>query len=156
MTLHIYSDHRCSQCEARYVPYDKAVPCPRCGLVEESRFDFVPRAVSSARINLREQGSYQPAAWAVSCYADHLMMLLFMILERHRKGVPRRPFDEVARECVETMDWGDQPYGKQHLYGMALRVHEELERLRARREKSFFWRAFRWFLSRAPRRSFDS
>jgi hypothetical protein len=143
MTLHIHSDHRCSQCEAWYVPYDKAVPCPRCGLVEESRVDFVPRAVSSARINLREQGSYQPAAWAVSCYADHLMLLLFMILECHRKGVPTRPFGEVARECVETMDWGDQPYGKEYLYQLALRVHVELEGDHQHREMSWWRRMLR-------------
>jgi hypothetical protein len=145
MTLHIYSDHRCLQCEAWYVPYDKAVPCPRCGLVEEGRVDFVPRAVSSARINLREQGSYQPAAWAVSCYADHLMMLLFMILECHRKEVPTRPFDEVARECVEAMDWGGQPYGKEYLYQLALRVHAELEVGRPRLEKSWAGKLIKWF-----------
>jgi len=47
----------------------------------------------------------------ISCYGDHLMDVSF-----HDPGVP------------SAIDWGDQPYGKDDIYGMALRVHEELRK----------------------------
>jgi len=131
MTLHINYDHECQHCSAHYIPYDQ-VPCPRCGQMEQKRFDFVPQAAQSALFNLRSQGCYVPAAWWVSSFADHLLMLLFGMLERHREE-PSRPFEVVAREAVERMEWGEQEYGKDHLYAMALRVYEEIGRLENKR-----------------------
>jgi hypothetical protein len=40
MTLHIHYTHQCPSCGAYYIPCDKNVPCPRCGVVEQERFDL--------------------------------------------------------------------------------------------------------------------
>ena len=130
MTLHIQYDHECRHCGAYCIPYDK-VPCPRCGRMERKRFDFIPQAAQSALFNLRSQGCYVPAAWWVGSFADHLLLLLFRMLERHREDASR-PFEVVAREEVERMEWGEQEYGKEHLYAMALRVYEEIGRLKGK------------------------
>jgi hypothetical protein len=126
MTLHVPYTHQCPDCGAFYIPYGD-VTCPRCGRWEPERFDFIPRAADSVLFNLQRYGSYEPAAWWVGGLGDHLLSLLFSILERHRRD-PSRPFAAVARAAVEAMDWGDQAYVKEHFYGIAVRVYEEIER----------------------------
>ena len=84
MTLHVHYDHQCPNCMAYYIPYDKDVPCPCCGFVEQERFDFIPQAAMSAHYNLETQGSYVPGAWYTGSLGDHILSLLFPLLEKYR------------------------------------------------------------------------
>ena len=125
MTMHITYDHQCAKCGAFYIPYDE-VPCPNCGLIESERFDFIPQAADSAMFNLEEYQSYVPPAWWTGSYGDHILSLLFSILEQQREE-PDKPFPSIARSFVDEVEWGDQGYGKEHLYNIAIRVHEQIE-----------------------------
>ena len=126
MTLHIHYEHQCPNCAAYYVPYDEDVPCPCCGLVEEERFDFVPQAAASAHFNLETQGSYIPTAWWVGSLGDHILHLLFPLLERNRTESTGQAFSDMARKALNQMNWGDQPYLCEHIHEIAVRVFEEL------------------------------
>lgn len=126
MTLHIDYNHKCRECKAFYIPYDEDIPCPRCGCVEEDRFDFIPQAADSALYNLRD-GSYYPGAWYISSYADHVLHLVFIILEHHRTNGGSK-FEDVARRLVNKMKWGDQEYARDHVFAIACRVYEEIQR----------------------------
>ncbi|MFZ4779096.1 MAG: hypothetical protein ACOYM3_27350, partial [Terrimicrobiaceae bacterium] len=79
------------------------------------------------RINLLEGESYIPGAWGVFCLGDHVLWIVFQLLERHREDSNGRPFSEVAEERLSEMDWGDQPYFRDHIYRLACRVSEVLE-----------------------------
>jgi len=67
MTLHISYEHKCNQCGTDYIPFDADVPCPKCGLVESERYDFIGAAVRSTLYNLERYGSYQPAQLRKGC-----------------------------------------------------------------------------------------
>jgi len=126
MTLHVVYDHRCPQCSAFYIPFDQDVPCPNCGAVEAERFDYVPQAAASLRYNLETQGSYVPAAWWVGSLGDHLLHLLFSVFEQYRKQ-EAVDFSEFASIYLSSLKWGDQPYLRQHVLDIALRVYDALD-----------------------------
>lgn len=130
MTLHIPYNYQCSQCEAFYIPYDATIDCPNCGAKTPATdvfASFIERAADSARFNLRSNDSYIPGAWYIGSYGDHILSLLFRILEIHRTQEAAQSFAEVARQCVDDMQWGDQQYARDHIYQIALKVHEQLE-----------------------------
>jgi hypothetical protein len=125
MTLHIVYDHQCSSCSADYIPYDDNAPCPKCGLIETNRFDFIHRAVDSMRFNKIEGGSYVPSAWAVTSFGDDILTLLFSLYFSYGKNNPIN-FREFSESYLSEVDWGDTEYLKGHIFGIVLRVHEEL------------------------------
>lgn len=127
MTLHIHYDHQCSECGAYYIPYEEVV-CPNCGLREEERFDFIPQAVDSLLFNLDRYDSFFPPAWAVTSIADHILRILFIIFEGFRQS-GESDFPSYAHRLLEEGDWGDQLYLKGHIYAIALRVKQEMDKL---------------------------
>lgn len=131
MTLHIYYSHECPKCGAPYIPYDRDVPCPRCGLVEKERYDYIPEAADSLAFNLANYGSYSPLVWAVLSFGDHVLWLLFGVFERYSRSNWEN-FGPFAGRVLSKMKWGDQSYLEKHVLGIAVRVHEELVKRGAR------------------------
>jgi len=127
MTLHIDYNHQCPRCGALYIPYGTDVACPQCGHVEKERFDFIPKAADSALHNLRA-GSFIPGSWWVGSFGDHVLHILFMILERHRTGNAEESFETVARRFVDAGKWGNQLYAKEHIFQLACDVHQEINK----------------------------
>lgn len=128
MTLHINYDHKCPKCDAYYIPYDKDVPCPRCGLVEEERFDYIPKAARSLIFNLDNYGSYAPQAWWVSSLADHVLLILFPVFEQFRKS-NRKDFDSFAAEILSRNNWDGQGYLEDHIREIAVRINDDIEKM---------------------------
>ena len=127
MSLHIKYDHVCPRCAAPYIPYDGDVPCPACGLLETERFtDFIAKAAKSAQYNFAYGGRYIPLFWHLGSFADQVLSQLFSVLDQYVEDPAKRPFPLVAREAVNSMEWGKQTHGAVHLYGIALRVFDEL------------------------------
>ena len=126
MTLHVVYDHKCAQCGAVYIPYDHAVPCPNCGVIEAHRFDYIPQATASLRYNFQTSGSYIPAAWWIGSLGDYCLHLLFHLFENFRKQAAQVDISEFASIFLSGLSWGDQRYLRQHVLGIALRVHEAL------------------------------
>jgi hypothetical protein len=126
LTLHIHYNHQYPKCEAYYIPFDNAVPCPNCGLVEEERFDFVPKAAGSIMFNLHEYGSYAPDGWGVSSLGDHILLILFGVFESFRLS-RRSDFEVFTKERLSKAEYGDQKYLEKHIYEIAVRVYEEMQ-----------------------------
>lgn len=125
MPLHVVYDHQCPACSADYIPYDQDVPCPRCGALEDRRFDFIPQAAKSLRFNKQRDGTFLPPAWWSTSLGDQLLGQLFPLFEA---GDVERPadFDAFAEAWLASMDWGHRPYLKDHVLGMARRLAREL------------------------------
>lgn len=96
-------------------------------MIEKDRFDFIPQAAESALFNLKN-GSFEPMGWWVSSYADHLLIIIFSILEEHRKSNESGNFTSVARAFVDKLDWKDQEYSKEYVYNIVCRVYEEIQK----------------------------
>ena len=124
MTLHLAYDHQCEKCGAHYIPYDKVVPCPKCGLVESNRFDYIKQAVDSLRFN-KYGGSYTPTAWYVGSLGDHILNLLFPLFDAYEEELPA-DFAAFAQERLLLMNWGNQKYLRCHILEIAIRLKKEL------------------------------
>ena len=127
MSLHVRYEHQCPSCAACYIPYDHDVPCPKCGIIETGRFDFIPKAAASASLNAKLGGSYVPAAWYVSGLADHILNIVFSVLEKHRTATDGRSIAEVATEVLGRMQWDQQPYLRDHIHAITCRVRQQLD-----------------------------
>jgi hypothetical protein len=126
MTMHVVYDHECPSCGAHYIPYDENVPCPRCGAVESARFDYIPQAAASMRVNKEFGGSYRPPAWWVGSLGDHILHLLFGLFDGYEAQRGTLPFEAYVSERLHLMQWGDQEYLRNHIAGIAMRVRDEL------------------------------
>jgi hypothetical protein len=125
--MHVVYSHECETCKAYYIPYDTDVPCPRCGKVEIERFDYIPQAAASMRVNKSSSGTYTPGAWWVGSLGDHILMLLFGIFDAYEaQQQGGAPFEQFLEQRLAQMQWGDQAYLGAHLRGIALRVRQEL------------------------------
>jgi hypothetical protein len=127
MTLHIPYNHQCAKCQAYYIPYEKNVPCPNCGFLEDERFDYIPQALASLKYNLETEGSYLPAGWWVGSLGDHILFILFKLFEQFKTQKEQADFATFAKDALEKIDWGSQTYLKKHIHSIALRIYEEIK-----------------------------
>lgn len=126
MTMHVVYSHECPSCKAYYIPYDADVACPKCGLVEAERFDYIPQAAASMQVNKQHGGTYTPGAWWVGSLGDHILRLLFGLFDSYDEVKGEAGFEQYLDQRLAQMEWGDQEYMRAHLRGIALRVSEEL------------------------------
>jgi hypothetical protein len=128
MTLHISYRHKCAQCDTEYIPFDTDVPCPKCGLVESERYDFIGAAAESTLYNLERYGSYQPWAWSELTFGDRILTRVFLLLQADHAAGGSPPFESrVDTWANTTMDWGDSGYLAPYFSRVCLRVFSELE-----------------------------
>ena len=125
MSMHVTYNHQCPSCQAYYIPYDDRVACPKCGLVKSEQTDFIKEAAASMLYN-KAGGSYIPAAWGIGSLGDYILDILFPLFEAHAEESPE-DFKVSASGWLGQMNWGDQPYMKDHILGIAIRLHKVLK-----------------------------
>lgn len=126
MSIHIMIDHKCSKCQAYYIPYEKGIVCPRCGLEEESGYGLILQLVTSAKYQKRTTGHYSPMAWWIGSFGDYVAVLVFEMLDKY-SNQDQKEFKEIAREFCDERDWKDEAYMKEHIFEIACRVFKEME-----------------------------
>lgn len=130
MTIHISYRHQCEGCQTEYIPYNEAVPCPKCGLVEEERYDLIPRAAYSALYNLEKVESYIPLAWGIFTLGDQILSFIFRLLEQDRLNPGELPFSDRARDFFyKSVDWGEHPYLRDYFYEIAVKVYDQVQKV---------------------------
>ena len=129
MTMHIHYDHQCPECGTGYVPYGEDVPCPKCGLVEAERFDYLPPAADSALINFTERGAFMPGAWYVGGVADNLLLHIFQALDFYiaRTGTT---FADAARTYFGQMDFGEMEFMRPYLVHLSEEVFDKINEVK--------------------------
>jgi len=133
MTLHIHYDHKCPKCETPYVPYDAEVACPKCGLLEADRYDFVSEAANSALFNLNEFGQYTPMMWMVLSFGDELLSQAFYMLELHRiaSELPFNDLGQIYYDKFAPPDFPGSDYMRQYFARLCERISEKTDELLA-------------------------
>jgi len=127
MSLHIMYDHQCLKCEAFYIPYEKAIVCPNCGLDEEEIYDIVPKLANSANYQMDTMGFYTPIAWWTGSFGDHVALLIFQVLDAFHTQ-EEKSFQEFALEYFDKSKWGNQLYMKEHIRALSYKVFLELQK----------------------------
>jgi len=127
MSMHIMYDHQCSKCEAYYIPYDKDIVCPNCGVKEEEIAEnIVLTIVSSANYQKKMFGFYTPIAWWQGSFGDYVALLIFKVLDAYEEQAEKN-FAEFAQMHFDNTQWGNQLYMKSNIYGLSCRVFEVLD-----------------------------
>jgi hypothetical protein len=113
MTLHISYRHQCPQCGTEYIPFDTDVPCPKCGLVEADRYDFIRAAVDSSLFNIERYGSYIPWAWIELTFGDKVLSRVFRMLQAGHDHRDDGSFETLVDQWLGSeADWGQfAPHG---------------------------------------------
>jgi len=127
MSLHIMYDHQCSKCEAFYIPYEKGIVCPNCGLDEEDIYDIIPRLVSSANYQMDTMGFCTPIAWWTGSFGDYVALLIFQVLDAFH-AQKEKSFQEFALEYFDKFTWDDQLYMKNHIRDLSYKVFLGLQK----------------------------
>lgn len=127
MSLHIMYDHQCSECEAYYIPYEKGIVCPNCGLDEEDIYDIIPELAHSAKYQMDTMGFYTPIAWWIGSFGDHIALIIFQILDAYSDQEEGKEFQEVALEYCNNRTWGNQLYMKDHICEISYKVFLALQ-----------------------------
>jgi hypothetical protein len=120
-------DHQCSKCEAFYIPYEKGIVCPNCGLDEEEIYDIVPELANSANYQMDTMGFYTPIAWWTGSFGDHVALLIFQVLDAFN-AQEEKNFQEFALEYFDNSKWGNQLYMKEHIRDLSYKVFLELQK----------------------------
>lgn len=127
MSLHIMYDHQCSKCEAFYIPYEEGIVCPSCGLEEDEVYDITPELVHSANYQMDTMGLYEPLAWWVGSFGDHVALLIFKVLDKFYMQ-EEKGFEEIAEEHFSSSDWGTQQYMKNHIKDLSYKLYLEIQK----------------------------
>lgn len=123
MSLHIMYDHQCPKCKAYYIPYEKGIVCPNCGLNEENVYDIVPQLVNSANYQMDTMGFYTPIAWWSGSLGDYVALIIFQILDAYtNREYSEDKFQESASQYCNNRKWGNQLYLKNHICDLSYRV----------------------------------
>ena len=124
MTMHVEYDHNCGECGAHYIPFDKGIVCPKCGLDESETFDYIPQAVESMKLN-KLDGKYMPGAWWVGSLGDHVLKIMFNLFDEFELE-KNKDFTTFSRNYLSQFEWGDQAYLEEHVLEISIRIHKEL------------------------------
>lgn len=127
MTIHVSYDHECPECGAYYVPYDDDVPCPKCGIIENERFDFISKAVESILYNIEQYHFFVPPCWITYSLCDKILIILFHLFQAFEFSGKEKAFSEFSfDEIKKHVYWKGHDYIVKHIYNIAVRVNESL------------------------------
>lgn len=121
MSMHIMYDYQCKKCEAFYIPYEKDIVCPNCGLNEEEPYDIVLDLANSAKYQMDTMGFYTPIAWWTGSFGDYVALIIFQILDAYNNQ-EKKEFQEIASEYCHNRTWGNQLYMKDHICDLSYSV----------------------------------
>ena len=127
MTLHSDCDHACERCGVFYIPYDNYIPCPICGVIENTRYDFISEAIDSLNLNKSLYRTYLPHYWAIITPGDYILLKLFKLFELYDYLYSPLDFLSVAWKLLNQENWQYEEYLQTHVLNISLRVYEEID-----------------------------
>lgn len=141
MTLHLYMNHKCSECETEYVPYNSEILCPKCG--DQAEMENYPELIEgiceSFLYNIEQYGSFVPMAWVTMDISDTLQVFLFSVFERwaleeslnHEPQTRTKAFKAFLNDIMEKVDLHGQDFMKDYIREIALAVYKEFFDIRS-------------------------
>jgi hypothetical protein len=128
MTYHIkLEDFYCPTCLSVYIPYEKNLPCPKCGsinvITDEKYFEFIPKVLLSMKAHKSEFGRYVPDAWYRGSYAELIQSTTFKTfdtLEKSKNLSTVKIKELLSQNFSEVEKWE-----KDHLTAIELSIFDK-------------------------------
>ncbi len=139
MTLHLYMNHKCPECETLYIPYNSEIACPKCGDKPEMEDypEFIEGICESFLYNLGQGGKFHPMCWATMDVSDSLQMFLFKVFDMwmkeikdHEPQTRTKAFEEFIDKTLEEVDFADHDFMAAYLRDLCLTVYNEFFNIR--------------------------
>lgn len=139
MTLHLYMNHKCSECETLYIPYNNEIACPKCGDKPEMEDypEFIDGICESFLYNLGQNGSFRPMCWAAMDVSDSLQMFLFGVFDNWKKEMndhePQertKAFEEFFSRIMDKVDLDGADFMSDYVKNLGLTVYNEFFNIR--------------------------
>ena len=139
MTLHLSMEYICSKCEAKYIPYNETIVCPKCGNKEElEEYPELIRGIcNSFEYNINSTGRFDNC-WAVMDISDTIQSLFFdifqfWVIHKMKEYSPEnrtKEFKKYLKETINNVDFGEEDYMKKYLEKIGAKIYEEFFNIR--------------------------
>lgn len=126
MSWHIFSaeDFECPECQASFIPFEEAQPCPRCKTIASEHFEFVDEVVAGMRIHKNEYGSYTAPAYFVGSTAESVFHWVCRWLDTIEQ---QREVNELTiAAMLDNTDWGEHKHMQKYYEQLLGRVAQKL------------------------------
>ena len=124
--MHIGTRHQCPHCDTETIPLDADVPCPKCGLVEAERHDFIAEAVESALFNLERVGFYGALARLEMTFGNKVLSRVLHMLHADHDSGGSPPYEaQVDMWLGNDADRGEHACLRPYMRLVAMRVCAE-------------------------------
>jgi len=140
MTLHLYMQHKCTECETIYIPYNNTVPCPKCG--DQAKMENYPDLINgiceSFLYNIREYGNFIPMCWITMDISDSLQVFLFGIFHKwvleessnHEPHMRTAAFKEFIKNIIKEIDFNELDFMENYIHDLTLAIYNEFFNIR--------------------------
>ena len=126
MSIHIHNNHKCSQCQAYYIPYEKGIYCPKCGKNEKIIYPLIPELRQSAKYQKDINNCYTPTTWWNASFGDYLALLIFKVLDYFDLQESTN-FQQIAIKYFELQNFDEQIYLKKYIRDLSYKIYLSLE-----------------------------
>ena len=131
--------YECLVCEQPYLPYNKTIPCPKCG--DKPEMEEYPSLIEgmceSLAFNISNYGSFGAMCWAVMDVSDSIQMYFFNIFKEWMKiaddyDPPSRTeeFSKFFKKALNDADWKDQSHMKEYTTKLGIDIYNEFFNVR--------------------------
>ena len=139
MTLHLSMEYICSKCEAKYIPYNETIVCPKCGNKED--LEKYPKLVEgicdSFVFNIKSTKRFDNC-WVTFDISDMIQSIFFYIfntwaldkMENYEPENRTEEFKKHLEEVIDKIDFHEDTYIKDYLKKLGMEVYEEFFNVR--------------------------
>lgn len=118
MTIKSQIDFECPDCHLAWLPYAKALRCPKCGreVPEKEVTAILSETLESAQFNKRLYGKFELEFWIARRRGDDYLRWAFKALDLAEQN-PGEPAEKIALAALMELDLEDMSPYREHMLG---------------------------------------
>lgn len=132
MSIHLrIPEYICKHCRTPFMPYIKALECPKCGVKEDSETElkghnFIDDQIWSMLYHIDRYKRFTPGAWFKGCYCDWLQILIYTTFD-HVYNNPESSLENKSKR-IEMYDGEGNVYSNdKYIYNLFTAIDEKLK-----------------------------
>ncbi len=139
MTLHLSIKYSCPECNAKYIPYNETIICPKCSYKEKKDIylNLVEGICDSFVFNIKQTGRFDNC-WATMDISDTIQSFFFDIfnfwafrlMNDHKLKDRDIEFAKFLKKTVDKANLGEDDYMRDYLKELGKELYEEFFNIR--------------------------